>query len=249
VNTARTLAASNIGACVCGPSKKGHAPKRFVACLPSMQATEQAAMRGMPAELARGKAALALYEDARRDAVSLWRLKWRLWKAGQEKFYKTSKQFKAIDRLCWSGPTCQIRSLADNSACRFADLHGDALFRRTVDGTELPAVTMWFYGTLPEPTQDREWNRIKRFSVDELLLLEDVHAKAQAFILSAGSLPLMDTERLRAEAKRWGSCFDKARELIVRCSPACQGFLWLLHEQKMPFCVAREIAAFWGEYA
>ena len=59
------------------------------------------------------------------------------------------------------------------SACRFADKHGDALFRRTVDGTDLHAVTMWFYGTLPAPTQDRQWNRIKQFSVSELLLLDE----------------------------------------------------------------------------
>ncbi len=191
--------------------------------------------------------ALALYESARRDAVSLWRLKWLLLKTGQEKFYKTSKEFKAIDRLCSSDPTCQIRSLADASACRFADKHGDALFRRTVDGAELHAVTMWFYGTLPGPTPGREWNRTKQFSVEELLVLGEVDQGAQAFIQSAGALPFMDTKRLRAEAKDWGSCFNKARELIVRRSPACQGFLWLLHERKMPHDVAREIAAFWGK--
>ena len=135
------------------------------------------------------------------------------------------------------------------SACRFADKHGDALFRRTVDGTDLHAVTMWFYGTLPAPTQDRQWNRIKQFSVSELLLLDELNARAHAFMRSASSLPPVDTKRLRAEGKKWNSCFDKARELILRCSPACQGFLWFLHDQKMPYCVAREFASFWGECA
>jgi len=135
------------------------------------------------------------------------------------------------------------------SACRFADKHGDALFRRTVDGTELHAVTMWFYGTLPAPTQDRQWNQIKQFSEGELLVLDELQARAQAFMRSASSLPLMDTKRLRAEGKKCSSCFAKARELIVRCSPACQGFLWLLHDQKLPYCVAREIASFWGDCA
>ena len=97
---------------------------------------------------------------------------------------------------------------------------------------------MWFYGTLPAPTQDRQWNRIKQFSVSELLLLDE-------FQLS----PPVDTKRLRAEGKKWSSCFDKARNLILRCSPACQGFLWLLHDQKLPYCVAREFASFWGECA
>lgn len=96
---------------------------------------------------------------------------------------------------------------------------------------------------------DWERSRIKQFNVSELLLLDEVHAGAKAFIQSAGSLPLLDLRRLRAEGKKWNSCFDKARELILRCSPACQGFLWLLHDQKMPYCVAREFASFWGECA
>ncbi len=84
---------------------------------------------------------LALYVDARRDAISLWRSKWQLLKAGEEKFFKSSKEFRAIDRLCCWDPTERIRSLADGSACRFADKHGDNVFRKTVDGTELYAVT------------------------------------------------------------------------------------------------------------
>ena len=190
--------------------------------------------------------AVALYEATRRYAVNLWRLKCRLLRAGQEKFFKTSREFKAIERLCWSDPTCQIRALADSSACRFADKHGDALFRKNVDGTELHSVTMWFYGTMPTPTQDLDWwsRRTKRFSVSDLLLLGDVHEGAKTFMRSAGLLPLMDTKRLRAETKRWDSNFEKARDLIVRNSPACQGFLWLVRERKMPHSVAREIASF-----
>ena len=48
---------------------------------------------------------IALFEDARRDAVRLWPAKIHLWKVGQEKFYKTSREFKALDRLCWWEPT------------------------------------------------------------------------------------------------------------------------------------------------
>ena len=165
--------------------------------------------------VARG--ALALYEATRRYAVNLWRLKWRLLRAGQEKFFKTSREFKAIERLCWCDPTCQIRALADSSACRFADKHGDALFRKTVDGTELHSVTISFYGTLPATTQDPDWSRrTKRFSVSDLLLLGDVHEGARTFMRSAGLLPLMDTKRLRAETKRWGSNFEKARDNALR---------------------------------
>ena len=123
------------------PTKKATRPSRST----SMQAPTQAAMQAHAARAA-AHGALALYEDARRYAVSLWRLKWQLWKTGQERFFKTSPVLRAIDRLCWSDPTCQIRALADASACRFADKHGDALFRKNVDGTELHSVTMWFYG-------------------------------------------------------------------------------------------------------
>ena len=83
----------------CGPNKKATR-------LP-MQATEQAVASGLAPGSAPG--ALALFENARRDAGSLWLLKWQLWKAGQEKFYKTSRKFKAIDRLCWWVPNTVTR--------------------------------------------------------------------------------------------------------------------------------------------
>ena len=90
---------------------------------------------------------------------------------GQERFFQASREFKAIGRLCWSYPTCQIRRLADASACRFADRHDDALFRKAVDGTELHSVAMFFYGTLPAATHDPNGSRgTKRFSVRALFL-------------------------------------------------------------------------------
>ena len=94
---------------------------------------------------------------------------------------------------------------------------------------------------------DWERSRIKQFNLSELLLLDEVHAGAKAFVQSAGSLPLLDLRRLRAEAKRWDTNFTRARELIVRCSPSCQGFLWPLHDRKMPSCVVLQIVAFWEE--
>ena len=101
-----------------------------------------------------GALVVAPYERARRDAVRLWRAKWQLWKAGQEKLFKTSREFRSIGRLCWYAPTRQIRALADASACRFADIHGDATFHKAVDGVELLSPTMWFYRTLPVSSLD-----------------------------------------------------------------------------------------------
>ena len=130
---------------------------------------------------------IALFEDARRAAVNLWPLKHRLWHAGNGRFYKSSKECKAIMALCCYDPTCAIRSLADDAACKYADNHGDQLFKKAVDGTELAAVTKWFYGTLPEPVQTPpRLDRTKQFDVDQLLLLEAVGAHAQLFIAVPG---------------------------------------------------------------
>jgi hypothetical protein len=190
---------------------------------------------------------IALFEHARRAAVNLWPLKHRLWHAGAGRFYKSSKEFKAIMALCWWDPTCAIRGLADDAACRYADTHGDRLFQKAVDGTELVAVTKWFYGTLPESIQaPPRLDRTKQFDVDQLLLLEAVGAHAQLFIARTRLLPLVHRAHLQGEERTWNARFAKARELIVKCSPACQGFLWLLDERKLPLSVALEIMAFEG---
>ena len=189
---------------------------------------------------------IALFEDARRAAVNLWPLKHRLWHAGNGRFYKSSRECKAIMGLCWWDPTDAIRSLADDAACKYADVHGDDLFKRAVDGTELGAVTTWFYGTLPEPVPTRRLDRTKQFDVEQLLLLEAVGARAQLFFASARVLPFIHGAHLKSEEKRWNAHFAKALELIVACSPACQGFLWLLDERRLPLCVALEIMAFEG---
>ena len=183
---------------------------------------------------------IALFEEARRAAVQLWPLKHRLWHAGNGSFSKSSKECKAIMGLCWWDPTDVIRSLADDAACRYADVHGDDLFKKTVDGTELNAVTTWFYGTLPVPVQARRLDRTRKFDVQQLLLLEAVDAKAQLFIARARLLPFVHGPHLKSEEKRWNARYNKARELIVACSPACQGFLWLLDERKLPLSVALE---------
>ena len=44
---------------------------------------------------------IALFEDARPAAVKLWPLKFRLWQAAAETFYKSSREFKANEGLCW----------------------------------------------------------------------------------------------------------------------------------------------------
>ena len=81
--------------------------------------------------------------------------------------------------------------------------------------------------------------------MSELLLLWGLQSTAKAFIQSVAALPLVDMKRLSAESKKWSARVERATDLIVRCSPECQGFLWLIHDRKMPYSVAKEIAAFW----
>ena len=94
---------------------------------------------------------------------------------------------------------------------------------------------MWFYRTLPVSSLDRDWNRTKQVKVSELLLLWDLQSTAKAFIRSVAALPNVDVKRLSAESKKWSARLERAT----------QGFLWLIHDRKMPYSVAREIAAFW----
>ena len=111
-------------------------------------------------------------KEARRCAIELWALKWQLLTAGQARFFKTSKEFKTIDRLCCGLET--VRRLADRSACIFADSYGDYLFQDTVDGIQLSSVTKWFYGfhgMLSEPS-DLAACRNKCFGIPELSLLD-----------------------------------------------------------------------------
>ena len=124
---------------------------------------------------------IAPFVDARRALIDLWPLLTQLWGANQEKLCKTSKEFKALDGLvCRWSPVRNIQSQADGAACRYADKHGNELFRRAVDGQQLNAATKWFYGTLPEEIPSPRRNRTKQFSMEQLLLLEAVDAKAQA---------------------------------------------------------------------
>ena len=190
---------------------------------------------------------IALFEKARSDAVALWPMKMHLWEVGSARFPNRSKQLNAINGLCWWDPVGEARCLADDAACRFADRHGDALFARTVDGIKLRGPTTWFYNTLPQPRPDRSWNRTRRFGVDEFLLLENVDARARQFVDSVEGLPLVDKKRVRVLERQWERKYAKARKLIVDCSTACQGYLWLLHERKVPAPLAVEIASYWRE--
>ena len=113
---------------------------------------------------------------------------------------------------------------------------------------QLPAVTSWFYGTLPGPEIEPGRKRTKRFTLGEFMLLDEMDRCAQVFMTIAAKLPLIDLKRVRREIAKWNVSFAKARAAIIKCSPACQGFVWLLDERRMPCYIAQLIGEFCGEY-
>ena len=167
---------------------------------------------------------MLLFVDARRALLGLWPLMIELWEATQERFYKSSKEYKVLESLlCRCSPVRNIQSQADGAACRYADRHGDDLFKTVVDGQRLDAVTKWFYGSLPSKEVGEEEEkfiprpkRTKEFSAEQLLLLEAVDAQAREFFGRVDALPLIDQPRLREEARRWDECFARARVVILR---------------------------------
>ena len=117
---------------------------------------------------------MALYVEARRSVIKLREAKWLVMWLAQSRFCKGGNEYQSLGRVCCWDPTENVRSLADDSACRYADVQGDDLFNTTVDGTALPAVTAWFYGhCLPRPKVESPLQCTERFTVSELMLLDD----------------------------------------------------------------------------
>ena len=138
-------------------------------------------------------------------------------------------------------PTCTVRLLADTSACKYADRHGDALFRREVDGVVIPAVTHWFYGlSLPDETQHVDWT--KTFSVADMCLLEEVRKRAKDFLQSVPALPYIALKTLTREGQKIDRLFTKAQVYVQNCSPIYCGYLCLLH--RLPAELARKVISF-----
>ena len=94
----------------------------------------------MPAEAERRIAteksnmeSMVLFVHARRALVGLWPLMIKLWEATQDRFYKTNQEYKVLESLlCRCSPVRSIQSQADGAACRYADRHGNDLFKSVV---------------------------------------------------------------------------------------------------------------------
>ena len=101
---------------------KASASHRLPAEAESRVATEKSKMESM-----------VLFVHARRALVGLWPLMIKLWEATQDRFYKTNQEYKVLESLlCRCSPVRSIQSQADGAACRYADQHGNDLFKSVV---------------------------------------------------------------------------------------------------------------------
>jgi hypothetical protein len=177
---------------------------------------------------------IELFIAARRNLIALWTAKQRLLSAAQARFPKSYPVFKAILKVCHNDPTCQIRFLADKSACQCADRFGDEIFRKEVDGHKLPAVTHWFYGishNLPEERVGLE--RTKAFSAADIERFEEVGRRARRFIDSVSALPFVSAMELTREARKFDQCYTKAQAQVEKSSPLYTAYL-CLHDRLPP---------------
>lgn len=183
------------------------------------------------------------YEDARRNLIQLWKAKHSLNLAVQVRFPKSHALFKSVLKICHRDPTCQIRFLADKSACHCADVLGGDIFRREVDGETLPAVTLWFYGICHHISDERvPLNRTKTFGAVEIQLFEEVARCARRLIQSVFALPFVDATKLQRESKRFEQCYAKAQDQIEKVSPLYTAYRRL--QQMLPDGIANAVVAF-----
>ena len=186
---------------------------------------------------------IKLYETARRDLIRLWAAKRHLLLAAQARFPKSYPALTAIQKVCHNDPTCQIRFLADKSACQCADRYGDEIFRKEVDGVKLPAVTHWFYGFSSHIPEERiPWDRSKTFRASDIHRLELVRTLARVFIASVAALPFVSAKELSRETKKFERAFDKARSRAEECSPLYTAYLYLVG--RLPHGIPDNVIAF-----
>lgn len=181
------------------------------------------------------------YEDARRQALALWESKGMLLNATQAKFNKSHKVSKAIGSLCRNDPTCIIRLFADKSACQYADLHGDDLFKTKVGGQTLQAVTQWFYG-FPTRAACPPSNRTELFSAEEIRLFERVRTKGLRFADNVVHLPYVDCRTVGKEKRKFEHLISKAQSSIDACSPLFCAYQILL--TRIPINIALWVLSF-----
>ena len=133
----------------------------------------------------------------------------------------------ALQKLCHNNPTGQVRYLADKSACQCANRYGDALFRREVDGVELPGPSHCFYGISASDGYVRG-DRALVFNVSDIYRLEQVRTLAHAFMYHVSLLPFVSVKDMSRERRKFDKIHAKAHALARACSPYYVVYVWLI---------------------
>ena len=103
---------------------------------------------------------------------------------------------KAVLKLCLTMPG-EFRFQADGAACRDAEIHGDSVFRRKVDGVMLLSPVDYFYGESlreherrhnPQRTAQKIRND-KSLSICEVSVLHTLEQHARGFMRAVEKLP------------------------------------------------------------
>ena len=186
-----------------------------------------------------------LFITARRDLSRLWKAKNKLWESIRGRFPKSDPILKALSQFCHGDPTCKIRVLADNSACRYADRYGDDMFRQVVDGIPILSVTQWFYGLSllsVAGANGNDFEDVSRFSANDVEMLEEVALLAHVFFESVSNLPTIPLKDLRREAHKFQNTFAKAQSHVSKYSPLYAAFLCIV--KRLPSAIASNVIAF-----
>ena len=185
--------------------------------------------------------AIKLYETARRELIALFIAKGKLFLVAQSRFPKSYNVLKSIQNMCHKDPACMMRFIADKSACACADRYGDDLFRKEVDGIQLPAVTHWFYG-LSLPHEKQVFNRTKTFGVPELRAMSEVRQRARAFARCVAALPFVSAKEVSREEQKFEQHYAKAMKHVEKYSPTCAAYRGLV--PKLPSALVVKVIAY-----
>ena len=177
------------------------------------------------------------YVEARRALLELWEAKRMLFTAARSKFPSTHPLYTSIYNLIHDPAVNKARMLADGSACAFADIHGDELFSKEVDGVHLLSVTHWFWGLDNFPPAERTLT--KSLGVAEFQMFRCVETKTLVFFDKVSMLPLADAKVLARCLTQAKKQMTKAAKIIEKYSDGFAAFRYI--ETRIPVDLTIEV--------
>jgi len=133
-------------------------------------------------------------------------------------FPKSHPFRRGVANICTGEVLGEYRYHADVEACRFADKHGDELFRRNVDGVALQSPIDFFYGDslrahergrMPDIKISSGIHHGKTLKINEISRFHDLAARAAAFVHAVKQLPTVRVRIDSATNRRLRQCEDR----------------------------------------